>query len=74
MPLEPTMHLAIPLGSKVKTKEGMGYPSLKGEVTGIAYAHIFFSYVVSLDSDYFFTNEYGTHKAVCLPGQGLELL
>lgn len=66
----PTLHKPIPLGVKVRTKPGATTESISGEVVGISFENIFFSYIVLLDTP--LKTKYGLEKAVAIPGVCLE--
>lgn len=69
---QPIAHKPIPMETRVIIPgAAIGQAdSLTGVVVGISYAHIFFSYIVLLDSP--LQSPYGLQRAISVPGGILE--
>ncbi len=69
-PPPPTLHKPVPMGTRVLVPEHyMGLKDGKpyeGEVVGVAFFHVIYSYIVLLDAP--FESSYGVIKAVTVTG------
>lgn len=63
----PTLHHPVPLGTRVRIQPGTpNEKTFPGTVAGIASMQVIFIYIVILDTP--IENEYGSNKAVAVPG------
>lgn len=70
---EPTMHKPVPMGAEVIIPVGPFSDRIrKGKVAGISFIHVIFNYIVILNDGDEYETEYGTQKAISVPGPTLE--
>lgn len=67
--MEPTLHLPVPLQTRVKIDPQYLNRESIGTVAGIAQLHVVFQYIVVLDEPFEFDGE--THTAITVAGPHL---